>query len=48
MKACTVCVGIADLVFYGGTCSKECARTKYLGQELGWLIETIRKQAPNG
>ena len=48
MKACEVCVAVGELVFYGGTCSKECARVKYLGQELSWLIEAIRRQAPHG
>ncbi len=47
MKACEVCTFMAELTFFGATCSKECARTKYLAQTQDWIIDEIRRLIRN-
>ena len=42
MKSCTVCAVVAELLFYGGTCSKECASAKYLGQKIDEVLIELR------
>ncbi len=41
MKGCAVCTEGNVLLYYGATCSKECARTKFLTQKIGEVIIEI-------
>ncbi len=41
MKGCAVCTEGSVLLYYGGTCSKECARTKIIAQKIGEVIIEI-------